>query len=88
MVVSNTSPIMNLAVVGHLGLLRDLFGQVLIPEAVERELRAIQRRRPLGLDIQASLWLTVCAVEDRGLAASLLRQLQGLVERVLRAAGE
>ena len=39
LVVSNTSPILNLAIIGHLGLLRDQFGQVHIPQAVLDELR-------------------------------------------------
>lgn len=38
-VVSNTSPIMNLAIIGELSLLRDQFGEVLIPGAVFEELR-------------------------------------------------
>ena len=38
-VVSNTSPIMNLAIIGELSLLRDQFGEVLIPGAVLEELR-------------------------------------------------
>jgi hypothetical protein len=37
-VVSNTSPLSNLAIVGRLALLRDQFGSVLVPPAVRREL--------------------------------------------------
>ena len=33
-VVSNTSPIINLAVVGQLDLLRQLYGKVIIPQPV------------------------------------------------------
>ncbi len=40
-VVSNTSPISNLAVIEKLDLLRDQFQKILIPEAVERELRFV-----------------------------------------------
>jgi len=40
-VVSNTSPISNLALIGRLDLLRGQFGKILIPEAVERELQAL-----------------------------------------------
>lgn len=39
LVVSNTSPIMNLAIVGELGLLRQQFGEVIVPPAVIDELR-------------------------------------------------
>lgn len=36
-VVSNASPVINLAVIGQLDLLRQLYGQVLIPQAVQAE---------------------------------------------------
>jgi hypothetical protein len=45
-VVINTSPLSNLAIVGRLALLRDQFGSVLVPSAVQREL--IQLRHPAG----------------------------------------
>jgi len=37
--VSNTSPVLNLAIVGRLSLLRDQFGEIWIPQAVLDELR-------------------------------------------------
>jgi hypothetical protein len=43
-VVSNTSPLSNLAIVGRLDLLRDQFGSVLVPLTVRQEL--IQLRHP------------------------------------------
>ena len=39
--VSNTSPIFNLACINHLNLLRDQFGDVWIPQAVQDELRNV-----------------------------------------------
>jgi len=39
-VVSNTSPILNLAIINQLDLLRQQFGEVLIPSAVLSELKA------------------------------------------------
>jgi predicted nucleic acid-binding protein len=41
-VVSNTSPLSNLAIVGRLTLLRDQFGSVLVPAAVRRELMQLR----------------------------------------------
>ena len=38
-VVSNTSPILNLAIIGELSLLREQFGEILIPRAVLEELQ-------------------------------------------------
>ena len=40
-VVSNTSPLSNLAIIGRLDLLRERYGTVLIPPAVQRELAAL-----------------------------------------------
>ena len=45
-VVSDTSPIRALAHLGLLDLLRDIFGQVLVPAAVESELRKATPRLP------------------------------------------
>ena len=41
-VVSNTSPLSNLAIVGRLDLLRDQFGAVLVTSAVRRELNQLR----------------------------------------------
>ncbi|GDY19504.1 DUF3368 domain-containing protein [Verrucomicrobiota bacterium] len=38
LVVSNTSPLSNLAIIGHLELVREQLGQVIIPAAVRAEL--------------------------------------------------
>ena len=40
-VVSNTSPISNLAIIGRLSLLRQRYGRVTVPPEVARELRAL-----------------------------------------------
>ncbi len=60
-VVSDTSPISNLAIIGRLDLLRRLHGIVLIPSAVEHELSRL--RHPEGrAAIEAALrdrWLRV-----------------------------
>jgi predicted nucleic acid-binding protein len=45
-VVSNTSPVLNLACVGELGLLRQLYGGVSIPEEVSRELMKLKQSNP------------------------------------------
>ena len=60
-VVSNTSPLSNLAIIGRLDLLRDRYGAVLIPPAVHRELAALSH--PLGKSrIESALregWLRI-----------------------------
>ena len=56
LVVSDTSPIRGLTHLGRLDLLRTLFGEVLIPPAVERELRRATRRfAPLDVELLKSL---------------------------------
>jgi predicted nucleic acid-binding protein len=45
-VVSNTSPLINLAVVGRLELLHQLYGEVIIPQAVYEEIVISGSGRP------------------------------------------
>ena len=40
--VSNTSPISNLAIIGRFGLVREQFGTVLVPSAVQQELSQLR----------------------------------------------
>jgi|GEM_PF-2051205 len=60
-IVSNTSPILNLAIIGHLDLLRQQFGQIQIPPAVLDELK-ITEERPGAQPIQVAItadWIEV-----------------------------
>lgn len=50
-VVANSTPLVSLWILGRLGLLRDLYGEVLIPQAVYDEFLAIEREsRQAALD--------------------------------------
>lgn len=72
-VVSNTSPISGLAIIGRLDVLRRQFGVVGIPEAVRRELRRLEHRAG-SLAIEEALeqgWIEVKEVTDRDLARGL-----------------
>ena len=75
MVVSNTSPLMNLAVIGRLGLIERLFDSVNIPEAVARELAAALPEHFSEQAIKNLSWLKVHAVKNRQLIESLLLDL-------------
>jgi predicted nucleic acid-binding protein len=68
-IVSNTSPISNLAIIGLLDLLRAKFGQVLIPEAVAKELTRLTHRSGAASIQQALVdgWLLVVPVPDPAL---------------------
>jgi uncharacterized protein len=63
LIVSNTTPISELAKVEQLELLRDVFGQVIIPQEVYDELMV--GNHPAVLAMQAANWIQVRAVIDR-----------------------
>ena len=67
-VVSDTSPILNLATVESLGLLRHLFHEVVIRPLVAEEL--VRHGVPV-----ASEWMQVVGAQDRGELAKLRQQL-------------
>jgi len=57
--VSNTSPILNLAIVDQLVLLRQQFGEILIPNAVLDELKVSEERpgSPVIREAISSGWI-------------------------------
>lgn len=72
-VVSNTSPISNLAIIGRLEILREQFGMVSVPEAVERELAALDHAAGKAAIERAKSagWLLVERVDDSALVQIL-----------------
>jgi len=74
-VVSNSSPIMNLAVVGQLQILKQLYGKVCIPETVWQELSAIGSEQAWATEMQTSSWLEKRSVSDRSLVDLLMLEL-------------
>ncbi len=76
-VVSNTSPLLNLAIIDQLDLLRRQFGEILIPKAVLEELR-VEEILPgsdhLGEALVAG-WLQVREVNNPSLVQLLQRDL-------------
>ena len=52
-VVSNTSPLSNLAAIGRLELLQQLYGRILIPPAVYQEIIDSGETDPATLAIQS-----------------------------------
>lgn len=74
-VVSNTSPILNLAIVGQLNLLHHQFGEILIPSAVLHELK-IGEQRPGSQAMSEAIsagWIQVREMSDQPLT-QLLKQ--------------
>ena len=77
LVVSNTSPILNLAMIGYLDLLRQQFGDVIIPPAVFSELRPGEDL-PGSLAIRQAIdsgWLRMMPVEKSSLYQSVSREI-------------
>lgn len=85
-VVSNTSPLTNLAAIGQLDLLRPLFGRVEIAEGVWRELNAQARRWPGSLEVEKAGWINRHLVKDQRLVTALRRDLdEGESESIVLA---
>lgn len=87
-VVSNTSPVLNLAIIGQLSLLREQFGEIWIPAAVLEELRVeedLPGSQAVGEALEAG-WLRVEEVKDQALAQVLQRDLdRGEAEAIVLA---
>lgn len=74
-IVSDTSPINNLAAIHHLHLLHQLYGTVLIPEAVYRELTDPDFPVAGATEVQTFDWIQTRVVGDRSLVAALSNEL-------------
>ncbi|MDW8325876.1 MAG: hypothetical protein RMK99_04855 [Anaerolineales bacterium] len=56
-VVSDISPLTNLAAIGHFDLLRQLYHEVHIPEGVWAELNAQVKRWPGAAEVMQADWI-------------------------------
>ena len=85
-VVSDTSPVLNLARIGRLELLPSLYRQVLIPAAVYEELVASKDDLPPAIDLASAPWLIVAAAEDQNRVRELRKNLDpGEAEAIVLA---
>ena len=64
-VVSNTSPLTNLAAIGQFGLLQRLFGQVTIAASVASELRFGNVDWPGAAELRTASWIDVQRARER-----------------------
>lgn len=74
-VVSDASPLVNLARIGQLALLPQLFGRVLIPDAVWQEVVEDGRGQPGADEIRIATWIERMTVSNRQLVHSLRQDL-------------
>jgi predicted nucleic acid-binding protein len=86
-VVSNTSPLLNLAIIDRLILVKQQFGKIVIPNEVLTELK-IDENLPGSQQLReaiASGWITSQQVKDRALVKLLRRdeRSRGIVMRSL-----
>jgi predicted nucleic acid-binding protein len=85
-VVSDTSPVLNLARIGRLELLRLLYQQVLIPSAVSLELSDSRNDLPPAVDLASMPWLIVASATDRNRVQELREGLDaGEAEAIVLA---
>lgn len=62
-IVSDASPLLNLAIIGQLDLLSKLYGEVIVPPTVHDEATVVGM--PGASDVRAAPWLTIKQVENR-----------------------
>ena len=76
-VVSNTSPLLNLAIIGHLSLVHEQFGEIWIPQAVRGELRVEESLPGSHVMHEATEkgWLRIEKVKDQQLVKVLQNDL-------------
>jgi len=63
-IVSDASPLINLARIGKLDLLRQLYGELFIPEAVWYEVAIKGAGQPGANEIKAAAWFKVQSVTN------------------------
>jgi predicted nucleic acid-binding protein len=74
-VVSDTSPLINLAIIGKLEILPELFGQVIIPEKVFDEVVIQGADMPGAEEVRKVAWIVVMVCSNRSLVQSLQQQI-------------
>lgn len=74
-VISNTSPLTNLAAISHFDLLQQLYGGLLIADAVWEELNAHGRAWPGRNEVAGAGWITRRTVQNRTLVTALRERL-------------
>lgn len=74
-VVSNTSPLINLAHLGLLDILHEIYGTVIIPEAVWDEIVVKGAGQPGSTKLPGLPWISTASVVNRNLIQALRQEL-------------
>ena len=75
MIVSDASILINLARIGKLNLLRKLYGEIIVPEAVWQEVVVDGTGRPGAEDLQKAGWIKRVPVKNHQLVRALMLDL-------------
>jgi uncharacterized protein len=70
-IISNTSPISNLAKVGQLNLMQQIYGKILIPCAVHEELLDERAGETVITAVQSASWLEIQSVQNQEMVGGL-----------------
>ncbi len=82
-IVSNTTPLIAMAAIGRFALLQELFGEILIAQAVYDEAAAGSQKDEAFQRLKQASWIRVETVEDREAVQGLLETLDlGEAERL------
>ncbi|HET9228199.1 MAG TPA: DUF3368 domain-containing protein [Thermoanaerobaculia bacterium] len=84
-VISNTSPLLYLHQVGHLDLLREMYGRLRIPSAVRKELRAGAEQGIAVPDPFTLAWIDEQVVTERVLLPTVIDLGPGEAEAIALA---
>jgi predicted nucleic acid-binding protein len=74
-IISDTSPIVNLAAIGKLDLIPALFEKVYLPVAVFEEIVVKGANQPGAAEIQNASWIEIKSCTDQNLLQKLLLEL-------------
>jgi predicted nucleic acid-binding protein len=74
-IVSNASVLINLVRIGKLGLLHQLYGELVIPEAVWKEVVIEGAGQPGADEVKAATWIKMHPVTNRQLVQALRQDL-------------
>ncbi len=74
-VISNTSPIINLAAIGRLDLLNSLYGKLIIPQAVFLEITNVDETKAGAKEVKNADWIESRIPTNHALVATLKSEL-------------
>lgn len=70
-IVSNTSALINLTRIGKLNLLRELYGELIVPQAVWQEVVVEGAGQPGAEEVKSAVWIKTQSVTNKQLVDAL-----------------